>query len=104
MVTLGKIAVSRLVTCTLVPVAIGMHTVTTAEEHIRSQQPETADFPQGTLTGRGPVYKPSARLQASADNQGCGRAVHRHGPFPTMHDVVRLRGRRRGGDVDDRRP
>lgn len=37
MVTLGKIAVPVLVTCSLVPVAKDMHTVTAADEHIRSR-------------------------------------------------------------------
>ncbi|GAB7108391.1 hypothetical protein JCM4814A_67050 [Streptomyces phaeofaciens JCM 4814] len=66
-VTPGKIAVPVLVTCTVATVAKDMHTVTTADEHIRSSGLETAEFPQGTLGGRAPVYNPSTRPQASVD-------------------------------------
>jgi len=48
-ITLEKMAVRGLVTCTVVPVADDMHTVTAADGAHPVFQPDTADFPPGTL-------------------------------------------------------
>ena len=102
-VTLGKIAVPVLVTCTSVPVATDMHTVTTADEHIRSSDRvrlTSRKEPSGggvLCTSRPSAYRRRwTRRDAAVLNIDMAP--------PDKHDVVRLIGRRRGGDVDDRRP